>query len=99
MQQKSTDKMDRTKDTQELAMNTKSTWAVRLLVDHPPRPRGLFATRNPIARARPLRGQTFLPFSRSPKLLTVKIRQPSHEFTFGVGMNFILYPLVLTPVV
>jgi hypothetical protein len=32
-------------------------------------------------------------------LLTVKIRQPSHEFTFGVGMNFILYPLVLTPVV
>jgi hypothetical protein len=33
------------------------------------------------------------------KLLTVKIRQPSHEFTFGVGMNFILYPLVLTPVV
>jgi hypothetical protein len=33
------------------------------------------------------------------KLLTVKIRQPSHEFTFGVGMNFIPYPLVLTPVV
>jgi hypothetical protein len=32
-------------------------------------------------------------------LLTVKIRQPSHEFTFGVGMSFILYPLVLTPVV
>jgi hypothetical protein len=32
-------------------------------------------------------------------LLTVKIRQPSHEFTFGVGMNFILYPLVLTPMV
>jgi hypothetical protein len=32
-------------------------------------------------------------------MLTVKIRQPSHEFTFGVGMNFILYPLVLTPVV
>jgi hypothetical protein len=32
-------------------------------------------------------------------LLTVKIRQPSHEFTFGVGMNFIPYPLVLTPVV
>jgi hypothetical protein len=32
-------------------------------------------------------------------VLTVKIRQPSHEFTFGVGMNFILYPLVLTPVV
>jgi hypothetical protein len=35
----------------------------------------------------------------SMPLLTVKIRQPSHEFTFGVGMSFILYPLVLTPVV
>jgi hypothetical protein len=34
-----------------------------------------------------------------PTLLTVKIRQPSHEFTFGVGISFILYPLVLTPVV
>jgi hypothetical protein len=33
------------------------------------------------------------------QLLTVKIRQPSHEFTFGVGMSFIPYPLVLTPVV
>jgi hypothetical protein len=33
------------------------------------------------------------------KMLTVKIRQPSHEFTFGVGMSFIPYPLVLTPVV
>jgi hypothetical protein len=33
------------------------------------------------------------------ELLTVKFRQPSHEFTFGVGMNFISYPLVLTPVV
>jgi hypothetical protein len=32
-------------------------------------------------------------------LLTVKIRQPSHGFTFGVGMSFIPYPLVLTPVV
>jgi hypothetical protein len=32
-------------------------------------------------------------------LLTVKIRQPSNEFTFGVGMSFIPYPLVLTPVV
>jgi hypothetical protein len=32
-------------------------------------------------------------------MLTVKIRQPSHEFTFGVGMSFIPYPLVLTPVV
>jgi hypothetical protein len=33
------------------------------------------------------------------ELLTVKIRQPSHEFTFGVGRSFIPYPLVLTPVV
>jgi hypothetical protein len=33
------------------------------------------------------------------RVLTVKIRQPSHEFTFGVGMSFIPYPLVLTPVV
>jgi hypothetical protein len=32
-------------------------------------------------------------------LLTVKIRKPSHEFTFGVGISFIPYPLVLTPVV
>jgi hypothetical protein len=28
------------------------------------------------------------------ELLTVKIRQPSHEFTFGVGMTFASYPLV-----
>jgi hypothetical protein len=33
------------------------------------------------------------------QLLTVKIRQPSHEFTFGVGISFILYLLVLTPMV
>jgi hypothetical protein len=32
-------------------------------------------------------------------VLTVKIRQPSHEFTFGVGISFIPCPLVLTPVV
>jgi hypothetical protein len=32
-------------------------------------------------------------------MFSVKIRQPSHEFTFGVGMSFIPYPLVLTPVV
>jgi hypothetical protein len=32
-------------------------------------------------------------------LLTVIIRQPSHEFTFGVGMTFVSYSLVLTPVV
>jgi hypothetical protein len=36
---------------------------------------------------------------RDRPLLTVKIRQPSHEFTFGVGISFIPYPLVLTPVV
>jgi hypothetical protein len=33
------------------------------------------------------------------EMLTVKIRQPSHEFTFGVSISFIPYPLVLTPVV
>jgi hypothetical protein len=33
------------------------------------------------------------------EMLTVKIRPPSHEFTFGVGISFIPYPLVLTPVV
>jgi hypothetical protein len=32
-------------------------------------------------------------------MLTVKFRQPSHEFTFGVGMTFVCYPLVLTPLV
>jgi hypothetical protein len=31
------------------------------------------------------------------RMLTVKFRQPSHEFTFGVGMSFIPYPLVLPP--
>jgi hypothetical protein len=33
------------------------------------------------------------------EMLTVKFRQPSHEFTFGIGMSFISYPLVLTPLV
>jgi hypothetical protein len=33
------------------------------------------------------------------EMLTVNFRQPSHEFTFGVGMIFISYPLVLTPLV
>jgi hypothetical protein len=28
------------------------------------------------------------------EMLTVKIRQPSHEFTFGVGIGFIPYPFV-----
>jgi hypothetical protein len=39
------------------------------------------------------------PASSRWDVLTVKIRQPSHEFTFGVGMTFVSYPLVLTPVV
>jgi hypothetical protein len=34
-----------------------------------------------------------------PLLLMVKFRQPSHEFTFGVGITFVPYPLVLTPLV
>jgi hypothetical protein len=33
------------------------------------------------------------------ELLMVKFRQPSHEFSFGVGMNFISYTFVLTPLV
>jgi hypothetical protein len=33
------------------------------------------------------------------EMLTVKIRQPSHEFTFGFGMTSVSYPMVLTPVV
>jgi hypothetical protein len=33
------------------------------------------------------------------EMLAVKFRQPSHEFTFGVGMSFISYLLVLTPLV
>jgi hypothetical protein len=32
-------------------------------------------------------------------VLMVKFRQPGHEFTIGVGMTFVSYPLVLTPVV
>jgi hypothetical protein len=36
---------------------------------------------------------------RPDQLLTVKFRQPSHEFTFGVGIIFVSYLLVLTPVV
>jgi hypothetical protein len=32
-------------------------------------------------------------------VLMKKFRQPRHEFTFGVGMTFISYPLVLTPLV
>jgi hypothetical protein len=33
------------------------------------------------------------------EMLTVKFRQPNHEFTFCVGITFIPYPLVLTPLV
>jgi hypothetical protein len=33
------------------------------------------------------------------EMLTMKFRQPSREFTFGVGITFIPYPLVLTPLV
>jgi hypothetical protein len=33
------------------------------------------------------------------EMLTVKFRQLSHEFTYGVGISFIPYPLVLTPLV
>jgi hypothetical protein len=33
------------------------------------------------------------------EMLTVNFHQPSNEFTFGVGMSFISYPLVLTPLV
>jgi hypothetical protein len=33
------------------------------------------------------------------EMMAVKFRKPTHEFTFGVGMTFISYPLVLTPLV
>jgi hypothetical protein len=33
------------------------------------------------------------------QVLTMKFRQPIHEFTLGVGMSFISYPLVLTPLI
>jgi hypothetical protein len=32
-------------------------------------------------------------------LLTVNFHQPSHEFTFGVSINLISYPMVLTPLI
>jgi hypothetical protein len=37
--------------------------------------------------------------ARTIPVLTVKFRQPSYEFTFDVGISFVSYPLVLTPVV
>jgi hypothetical protein len=33
------------------------------------------------------------------EMLMVNFRQPSHEFTCGVGMNCISYQLVLSPLV
>jgi hypothetical protein len=33
------------------------------------------------------------------EMLTVKFHQPSLEFTFGIGMSYISYPFVLTPLV
>jgi hypothetical protein len=33
------------------------------------------------------------------EMLMVKLCQPSHEFNFGVGKNFMSYLLVLTPFV
>jgi hypothetical protein len=52
---------------------------------------GRSGTRMDLAMVKQEQGETLL--------LTVKIRQPSHEFAFGVGMTFVSYPLVLTPVV
>jgi hypothetical protein len=40
-----------------------------------------------------------LAIQNSLVLLTVKFHQPRHEFIFGVDMSFILYQLVLTPLV
>jgi hypothetical protein len=34
------------------------------------------------------------PTSRAGAVLTVNFRQTSYDFTFGVAMNFISYPLV-----
>jgi hypothetical protein len=42
---------------------------------------------------------TSVPSRRGVGSPAVKICQPSHEFTFGVGITFVSYPLVLTPVV
>jgi hypothetical protein len=41
----------------------------------------------------------FFPSGTGWAPLDEQIRQPSHEFTFDVGISFIPYPLVLTPVV
>jgi hypothetical protein len=45
------------------------------------------------------RGRARAPTGRrgDSAVLTVNFRQPSHEFTFGVGINLISYPMVLTP--
>jgi hypothetical protein len=39
------------------------------------------------------------PQIKHSQVLTVKFHQPSHEFTLGVGMSFISYTLVLTPLI
>jgi hypothetical protein len=49
--------------------------------------------------ATPMSTTTALDADEEGELLMVKFRQPSHEFTIGVGMTFISYPLVLTPLV
>jgi hypothetical protein len=43
--------------------------------------------------------QMVVPVHPPKCMLTVKFHQPSHEFTFGVGITFVSYPMVLTPVV
>jgi hypothetical protein len=49
----------------------------------------LFAVRNLISTTN----------EESYHVLTLKFRQPRHVFTFGVGITFIPYPLVLNPLV
>jgi hypothetical protein len=46
-----------------------------------------------------VRAEVDLAFFVPSTMLMVKFRQPSHEFTFGVGMTFVSYPLVLTTMV
>jgi hypothetical protein len=65
-------------------------------MDHSINPRN---SRDAVQHTYKTRGSSSLVVQESKSVLTVKFRQPSHEFTFGVGMNFISYPLVLTPVV
>jgi hypothetical protein len=46
-----------------------------------------------------VKGEAEPPRKRARPVLTLNFRQPSHEFTFGVGLNYISYSLVLTPLV